>query len=116
MWYRLRAPPIPPQLPGMLRKSTAFRAAVPEVRIHLPPAGSQVRTCLWREFAFLRREAAVFRGCAAWASGAVGRDAPDAATSGRREVISLSGDIPVPHRRSCGQPNDSGGFEFGSGG
>ena len=36
-----------------------------------PPAESQVRTCLSREFAFLRREAAVFRGCAAWASGAV---------------------------------------------
>src|SRR5215471_585672 len=29
-----------------------------------PPAESQVRTCLSREFAFLRREAAVFRGCA----------------------------------------------------
>src|SRR5262249_648211 len=47
-------------LPGCL----GFCAAVLKVRIHLPPAGSQVRTCLWREFAFLRREAAVFRGCA----------------------------------------------------
>src|SRR5215510_15468659 len=36
------------------------------VRIHLPPAESQVRTCLSREFAFLRREAAVFRGCTGW--------------------------------------------------
>src|ERR1700747_3579508 len=36
----------------------------PMVRIHLPPAASQMRTCLSREFAFLRREAAVFRGCA----------------------------------------------------
>src|SRR5262249_47591504 len=35
-----------------------------QVRIRLPPAGSQVRTCLWREFTFLRREAAVFHGCA----------------------------------------------------
>src|SRR5262245_63638387 len=51
-------------MPGILRKSTAFLPAVPEVRIHLPPAESQVRTCLWREFAFLRRETAVFRGCA----------------------------------------------------
>ena len=33
------------------------------VRIHLPPAVSQVRTCLSREFAFLGREAAVFPGC-----------------------------------------------------
>ena len=33
------------------------------VRIHFPPAVSQVRTCLSREFAFLGREAAVFRGC-----------------------------------------------------
>src|ERR1700751_5532611 len=42
------------------------RARVLEVRIHLPPAESQVRTCLSREFAFLRREAAVSRGCAGW--------------------------------------------------
>jgi hypothetical protein len=33
------------------------------------------------------------------ASGTVGRDAQDAATSGLRAVISLSGHIPVPHRR-----------------
>ena len=32
------------------------------VRIRLPPAESQVRTCLSREFFFLGREAAVFRG------------------------------------------------------
>src|SRR5262244_2681339 len=38
-------------------------------------------------------------GVRAGASAAVGRDVPDAATSGRRAVISLSGDIPVPHRR-----------------
>jgi hypothetical protein len=37
----------------------------PGVRISFPPAESQVRTCLSREFALLRREAAVFRGCAA---------------------------------------------------
>ena|SRR6516162_10287651 len=74
----------------------------PPVRILFPPAASQVRTCLSREFAFLRREAAVFRGCAAWASGAVGRDARNAATLGRRAVISLSGHIPVPHRRYVG--------------
>ena len=42
------------------------RDAVLEVRIHLPPAESQVRTCLSREFAFLRREVAVSRGCAGW--------------------------------------------------
>ena len=41
-----------------------FSVAERMVRIHLPPAESQVRTCLSREFAFLRREAAVFRGCA----------------------------------------------------
>ena len=52
------------------------------VRIHFPPAESQVRTCLSREFAFLRREAAVSAGVRAGASGAVGRDAPDAATAG----------------------------------
>ena len=59
-----------------------FCAAVPEVRIHFPPAVSQVRTCLSREFAFLGREAAVFRGVQAGTSGAVGRDTQGAATSG----------------------------------
>jgi len=44
----------------------------------------------------------------AGASGAVGRDAQDTATSGLRAVISLSGYIPVPHRRWVI-------FEFGSG-
>src|SRR6266404_3754695 len=63
------------------------------------PAESQVRTCLSREFAFLRREAAVSAGVRAGASGAVGRDARGAATSCLRAVISLSGYIPVPHRR-----------------
>ena len=38
--------------------------AEPKVRIQLPPAASQVRTCLSREFAFLRREVAIFRRCA----------------------------------------------------
>jgi methionine synthase II (cobalamin-independent) len=38
-------------------------------------------------------------GVRAGASGAVGRDAQDAATSGLRAVISLSRHIPVPHRR-----------------
>ena len=46
-----------------LRKLRPLRAG-PMVRIRFPPAESQVRTCLSREFAFLRREAAVFRGCA----------------------------------------------------
>src|SRR5262249_14612961 len=46
------------------RNGQSLLAAGPVVRIHLPPAASQVRTCLSREFAFLRREAAVFRGCA----------------------------------------------------
>ena len=38
-------------------------------------------------------------GVRAGASGAVGRDAQGAATSGQRAIISLSGHIPVPHRR-----------------
>jgi hypothetical protein len=36
----------------------------PMVRIRFPPVRSQVQTCLSREFAFIRREAAVFGGCA----------------------------------------------------
>src|ERR1700730_8458853 len=69
------------------RKRTGTRRvgripAGPMVRIHLSPAVSQVRTCLSREFAFLRREATVFRGVQAGTSGAVGRDTQGAATSG----------------------------------
>ena len=47
-------------------------------------------------------------GVRAGASGAVGRDAQDTATSGLRAVISQSGYIPEPHRRWVI-------FEFGSG-
>jgi len=47
-----------------VEKTLPLAAVGPAVRIRLPPAESQVRTCLSREFAFLRREAAVFRGCA----------------------------------------------------
>src|SRR6201993_4544545 len=47
-------------------------------------------------------------GVRAGASGAVGRDAQDTATSGLRAVISQSGYIPVPRRRWVI-------FEFGSG-
>src|SRR5438874_5324812 len=67
--------------------STTFRDAGRMVRIRFPPAASQVRTCLSREFAFLRREKPRFSaGVRAGASGAVGRDAQDAATSGLRAV------------------------------
>jgi hypothetical protein len=58
-----------------------------------------VRTCLSLEFAPSYVEKPQFSaGVWAGASGAVGRDARDVATSGRRAVISLSGDIPVPRR------------------
>jgi hypothetical protein len=40
-----------------------MRIPEPKVRIHSAPAESQVQTCLSRGFAFLGREAAVFRGC-----------------------------------------------------
>ena len=48
---------------GQSLETVALSGAELEVRIHSPPAESQVRTCLSREFAFLGREAAVFRGC-----------------------------------------------------
>jgi hypothetical protein len=91
-----------------LRDSKLTEDVGPRVRIPFAPAASQVRTCLSREFAFLRREAAVFRGCAGRGERRVGRDAQDTATSGLRAAISLSGYIPVPHRRWAI-------FEFGSG-
>ena len=71
----------------------------PTVRIRFPPAESQVRTCLSRDSPSYVEKPRFFAGVRAGASGAVGRDAQDAATSGPRAVISLSGHIPVPHRR-----------------
>src|SRR5262249_6026609 len=76
-----------------------FRAAVLQVRIHSPPAESQVRTCLSREFAVLGREAAVFRGC------------PDrderpglAETRGRGNIWPKGGDISVGPYSSTAPP------------
>src|SRR5215831_16958590 len=67
-----------------------FRRAVPMVRIRFPPAESQVRTCLSREFAFLGRDAAVFRGCP-------GRDerTGSAETCRRGNIWPKGGDISV---------------------
>src|SRR5215813_12313652 len=56
--------PAPNKKLAINQKQLLDRKSPIQVRIHLPPAVSQVRTCLSREFAFLRREAAVFRGCA----------------------------------------------------
>src|SRR5215831_2298746 len=76
---------------------TAF--AEPTVRIRLPPAVSQVRTCLSREFPFLRREAAVFRGCAGR-----GERCGRQRRAGRGNIGPTGGNISVgpysvPHRR-----------------
>ena len=73
--------------------------AVLTVRIHLPPAESQVRTCLSRELAFLGREAAVFRGCP-------GRDERpgSAETRGRGNIWPNGGDISVGTYSSTAPP------------
>src|SRR5262245_23768116 len=86
-------------MPGMLQKSPAFPAAVLKVRIHLPSAESQVRTYLSREFAFLGREAAVFRGCP-------GRDErPGSAETRRRgNIWPKGGDISVGPYSSTAPP------------
>ena len=68
-----------------------------KVRIRFPPAESQVRTRLSREFAFLGREAAVFRGCP-------GRDERpgSAETRGRGNIWPKGGDISVgPYSSTC---------------
>src|SRR5262245_36945361 len=64
MWYRFKSSADTPAIARNAAEIHSVCAAVPEVRIHLAPAASQVRTCLSREFAFLGREGAVFRGCA----------------------------------------------------
>src|SRR5262249_40354525 len=55
---------VPPPRLRREAKTSTFSGVGPAVRIPSPPAASQVRTCLWREFAFLRRQGAVFRRCA----------------------------------------------------
>src|SRR5262249_56605109 len=63
------------------------------------PAESQVRTCLSREFAFLGREAPVFRGCP-------GRDErPGSAETRRRgNIRPKGGDISVGPYSSTAPP------------
>jgi len=90
------------------RENRCLSYGGPTVRIHLSPAESQVRTCLSREFAFLRREAAVFRGCAGRSERRGRQRRAGHGNIGPTAVISLSGYIPVPHRRWVI-------FEFGSG-
>src|SRR5215468_12414249 len=77
-------------------RGTTKGSAELKFRIQFPPAESQVRTCLSREFAFLGRETAVVR---AGTSGLGRQRHAGAGISGRKAVISLSGPIPVPHRR-----------------
>src|SRR5215813_12397009 len=79
----------PPRLRREAKTSTLSRVG-PAFRIPSPPAESQVRTCLSREFAFLGREAAVFRGCP-------GRDErPGSAETRRRgNIWPKGGDISV---------------------
>src|SRR5262249_25445208 len=100
------------------RDSTPRRRApfaVPMVRIRFPPAGSQVRTCLWREFAFLRRQAAVFRGCASR-----GERRGRQRRAGRGNIGPTGGNISVgPYSstaaRDVGSLTIAVVFEFGSG-
>jgi hypothetical protein len=88
-----------PGVPGRAPKIAGFRAAVLMVRIPFPPAESQVRTCLSREFAFPGREAAVFRGCP-------GRDERpgSAETRGRGNIWPKGGDISVAPYSSTAPP------------
>jgi hypothetical protein len=69
------------------------------VRIRLPPAESQVRTSLSREFAFLRREAAVFRGCAGR-----GERRGRQRRAGRGKIGPTSGNISVAPYSSTAPP------------
>jgi hypothetical protein len=99
-----------------LRDSKLTEDVGPRVRIPFAPAASQVRTCLSREFAFLRREAAVFRGCAGR-----GERRGRQRRAGRGNIGPTGGNISVGPYSSTAPPVDVGGlmipvvFEFGSG-
>ena len=88
----------------------------PAVRISFAPAGSQVRTCLSREFAFLGREAGVFRGCAGR-----GERRGRQRRAGRGNIGPTGGKYlcrAIFQYRAAGDVGsltDGGGFEFGSG-
>src|SRR6516225_11174161 len=90
--------------------------AGPMVRIRVPPAESPVRTCLSREFAFLGREAGVFRGCAGR-----GERRGRQRRAGRGNIGPTGGKYlcrAIFQYRAAGDVGslpDSGGFEFGSG-
>jgi hypothetical protein len=90
--------------------------AGPMVRIRLPPAESLLRTCLSREFAFLGREAGVFRGCAGR-----GERRGRQRRAGRGNIGPTGGKYlcrAIFQYRAAGDVGsltDSGGFEFGSG-
>ena len=60
-----------------------------------PPAKNQVRTSLVREFAFLGREVAVFRGCPGRDDRTGSAETRRRGNTGRKAVISLSGPIPM---------------------
>ena len=86
------------------------------VRTPFPPAESPVRTCLSREFAFLGREAGVFRGCAGR-----GERRGQQRRAGRGNIGPTGGKYlcrAIFQYRAAGDLGsltDSGGFEFGSG-
>ena len=86
------------------------------VRIRFPPAESPVRTCLSREFAFLGREAGVFRGCAGR-----GERRGRQRRAGRGNIGPTGGKYlcrAIFQYRAAGDVGsltDSGGFEFGLG-
>ena len=98
-----------------IRQGEAYLREQLKVRIQSPPAASQVRTCLSREFAFLRREAAVFRECA----GRRGRHGRQR-RAGRGNIGPTGGNISVGPYSSTAPPvmgslTIAAVFEFGSG-
>jgi len=86
-------------MPGMLRISTALVSRYEKFESISLQRGVRCEPVSSGNSPSYVDKARFSAGVRAGASAAVGRDAPDAATSGRRAVISLSGDIPVPHRR-----------------
>src|SRR5262245_393563 len=93
MWYRFKSSADTPAIARNAAEIHSFCAAVPEVRIHLPPAESPFLT----RTRPLQVENRAFRaGVRRWVGGAVGGDAQDRAISRQRTPISLSGLIPVP--------------------
>src|SRR5215467_12373041 len=102
-------------MPGMLRKSTAFVPRYQKFESISLQRGVRCEPVSGGYSPSYVEKPRFSAGVRGGASGAVGRDAPDAATSGLRAVISLSALFQYRTAGDVGSLTIAVVFEFGSG-